>query len=278
MVRKILDSKIVRIISTLIEWVIGATLVVLVCLTLFQSISKQGDFFGYRVYIVGSESMVPLYYVGDTLLVKEMPVESIDIGDTVTYVGRYEGIEDLIITHQLKRKEIDENGNYLLHIKGIANDVEDPIVYEDQLLGKVVHKFFILSLLGKIITNTYLTIICITVPIVLLIVIEIIKLLFKKDYSVFVSVPQNTEELDKKEECKDAKKKKVVRETESLNNGDDTIKASKAKVIKIGDDLLELPKTKKEASEKIDEAKNSTKKSKKSAVKIKEIEDILDEK
>lgn len=264
MIRKILDSKIVRIISTVIEWVIGITLVILVCLTLFQSISKQGDFFGYRVYIVGSESMVPMYYVGDTLLVKETPIENIDIGDTVTYVGEYEGIEGLIITHQLKKKELDRNGEFLLHVKGIANDVEDPVVHESQLLGKVVYKFVILSFLGKIITNTYLTILCITVPIVLLILIEIIKLIFKKDMNVF----EKTKKDDvipfsnhKEDDLMVEENKEIKSDTESL----------KMNVIKVGNEILELPKKKDDIS-----SKNKRKDEDSTAVKIKNIDDILD--
>lgn len=242
MIRKILDSKVVRIVSTLMQWLIGIILVILVCLTLFQSISKQGDFLGYRVYIVGSESMVPLYYVGDTLLVKEMPIENIEVGDSITYMGKYESLDGLIITHQLKNKELDSNGDYVLHVKGIANDVEDPTIKENQVLGKVVYKFLLLSFLGKIITNTYLTIFCITVPIILLILIEILKVLFKSESEIF--------EL---EEGKDKKDK--------VNDNEN--------VIKVGDKVIELPKKMSEKKERV---------KKKTAVKIKDIKDIVDEK
>ena len=291
MIRKILNSKIVRFVSSLVEWVIGVTLVFLVCLTLFQSVSKQGDFFGYRVYIVGSESMVPLYYVGDTLLVKEMPIENIEVGDTVTYIGRYEGIEDLIITHQLKRKETDSKGNYLLHIKGIANDVEDPIVYEDQILGKVVYKFFILSLLGKIITNTTLTIICITVPIVILILIEIIKLLFKKNADVYVK-ENETVVLEKDLKIKDEIGEKSSLEVDNdsnLNDVNDTENSLedkeedlklKGNFVKVGNEFIELPKKKVESNEVKEEGKDlglKNNESSKMGLKIKDVADILDE-
>ncbi len=232
MMSDIINSKVVRIISNIIEWIMGIFLIILVFLTLFQSISKQGDFFGYRIYIVGSDSMEPLYYTGDTLLVKEMVVGAIDEGDTITYVGNGDELEGLIITHQLKKKELDENGKYLLHVKGIANDVEDPIVYEDQVLGKVVYKFLILSLLGKIITSNFLTIMCITVPLVLLIVIEIIRLICKKDIKYEMS--ENKDENDDKNNNID---KEMVKSTQKKDNG---IKQSKqaVKIAKI-EDIIE---------------------------------------
>ncbi len=273
MIRKVLNSKIIHFVSALVEWIIGIVLVILVGLTLFQNVSKQGDFFGYRVYIVGSESMVPLYYVGDTLLVKEMPIEKIEIGDTVTYVGKQEEIEGMIITHQLKNKEMGSNGEYLLHIKGIANDVEDPIVHEDQILGKVVYKFVVLSFLGKIVTNTFLTITCITVPIVLLILIEIFKLIFKKDSNLFVEesdIQQEEIVVDKKIE----EKKSKIQNYEDIIEVQEEEKIKDELTIKVGNEILELPK--KKTSIKLEEEMKQKNKDNVTAVKIEEIEELVD--
>lgn len=179
--KKLLNNKVVNIVFSIIEWIICFILIVLIVLTGVQRFSNQGNFGGYRIYTVASGSMIPTYNIGDTLLIKEMSAKEIDIGDAVTYLGTFAGVDGMIITHQVVDKEVSEDGEILFHTKGIANNVEDPIVSEKQVLGKVVHKFFFLSILGRVTTNINFLFIFITIPISILIAIEIIKIVYKKD-------------------------------------------------------------------------------------------------
>lgn len=164
-----------------IEWIIILLLLFLVILSGFQRFSKQHNLFGYRVYIVASGSMIPTYNIGDTLLIKEMDASNIKKGDAVTYIGDDVGIDGMIITHQVQEVEMGEDGKYYFHTKGIANNIEDPIVSEEQVLGKVVYRFFLLSFIGRITTSKLLLFCFIAIPIAILIAIEIIKLIYKKD-------------------------------------------------------------------------------------------------
>ena len=164
-----------------VEWIIILLLLFLVILSGFQRFSKQHNLFGYRVYIVASGSMIPTYNIGDTLLIKEMDASNIKKGDAVTYIGDDVGIDGMIITHQVQEVEMGEDGKYYFHTKGIANNIEDPIVSEEQVLGKVVYRFFLLSFIGRITTSKLLLFCFIAIPIAILIAIEIIKLIYKKD-------------------------------------------------------------------------------------------------
>lgn len=164
-----------------VEWIIILLLLFLVILSGFQRFSNQHNLFGYRVYIVASGSMIPTYNIGDTLLIKEMDASNIKKGDAVTYIGDDVGIDGMIITHQVQEVEMDEDGKYYFHTKGIANNIEDPIVSEEQVLGKVVYRFFLLSFIGRITTSKLLLFCFIAIPIAILIAIEIIKLIYKKD-------------------------------------------------------------------------------------------------
>lgn len=203
-------SKIVAI----VEWLIVLVLVILIVLTGFQRFSNQHNFFGYRIYTVASGSMIPTYNIGDTLLIKEMDASGIKEGDAVTYIGDGAGIDGMIITHQVQRVEIGEDGKYYFHTKGVANHIEDPIVSEDQVLGKVVHRFFFLSILGRITTSKLLLFCFITIPFAILIAIEIIKLVYQK-------------EEDEEEETSSL-------EEENLENQDDKIDTEEQK-----DDIIE---------------------------------------
>ncbi len=177
----ILENKVLKTIVAIFEWIICGILVLLILLTGFQKFSNQGSFFGYRIYTIASGSMIPTYNIGDTLLIQEMPASEIYVGDAVTFITDKVGKDGMIITHQVMKVDVDENGKYFFHTKGVANNVEDPIVYEDQVLGKVVHKFFFLSFLGRMTTNMFLTFFCIILPIALVAGIELYKALKDKD-------------------------------------------------------------------------------------------------
>ena len=46
-----------------------------------------------------------------------------------------------------------EDGKYYFRTKGIANEVEDPQINEDNIYGKVVYHTILLSFLGRLLTN-----------------------------------------------------------------------------------------------------------------------------
>ena len=195
-------NKILKILVTVFEGALICLLLLLLLTVGFQKFSGNRDFFGYRVYTVASSSMIPDYTVGDTLLIKDVPISDISIGDAVTYMGEDKDVKDLIITHRVEKIEND-GSELLFHTKGIANNIEDPIVAEHQILGKVTYKFFILSLLCKITYNIYLLFIFIAVPLAILIVIEIIKLAKSKDSDEIQEEEDEEEEEDSEDEDDD---------------------------------------------------------------------------
>ena len=74
---------------------------------------------GYQCYTVISGSMEPAYSLGDLLYVKETDVNSIKVGDPITFVLN----EDLIVaTHRVVRIDYE---NQRFYTKGDANDIED---------------------------------------------------------------------------------------------------------------------------------------------------------
>ncbi len=173
-------KKTIGFVVTTIETIITVVLIALVVLLAIQRFSNNGSFFGYRIYTVASDSMIPIYTIGDTLLIKDTNPRDIEVGDALTYQGTSGSMKGKIITHQVVGiEEID--GEYQFHTKGTANQIEDPIVYEKQVFGKVIHKFSILSILGKITTNMSTLLLFITIPIAVLIAIEIIKVYKGKD-------------------------------------------------------------------------------------------------
>ena len=172
-------KKILHYFINFIEIILGISLVLLLILIIFQNISKDDSLFGYRIYTVASNSMRPTYEIGDTLLIKEVELSDIKVGDVISYKGQSNGVEGYIITHKVINIEVDSD-NYYFHTKGEANEGEDPLVSGNQVVGKVIHKFLILSILGRITSNIVLLTLFITIPLTILIVIEIIKVILRK--------------------------------------------------------------------------------------------------
>lgn len=97
--------------------VVSTTLVVLMVLSALFLMGSR--LLGYQCYTVISGSMEPQYKVGDLLYVKEVDVNSIKVGDPITFVLN----EDLVVaTHRVV--EVDSQ-NQRFYTKGDANEIAD---------------------------------------------------------------------------------------------------------------------------------------------------------
>ena len=85
-----------------------------------------------------------------------------------------------VITHEVIDIEVVD-GRYKFHTKGISNIVEDPIVYEEQLYGKIIMKCNILSFIYKVVGTTTGMFIFVILPLLYLIGSEIISLLLERE-------------------------------------------------------------------------------------------------
>lgn len=180
--RKIIDSKIFKIIYGTFKGTIIAVLVLYVSFLAFQKFSNNGSIGGYRLFTIVTGSMEPEYTIGDVILVEETEYEDLKLKDVITYESRAKGTEGMLVTHRII--DINEKEKQLL-TRGDANDADDPVIYGDQVLGKVVHKFFLISLLTKLIRNKVGFYFLVFVPLVLVIFLEIAD---------FITQPKDEEE------------------------------------------------------------------------------------
>ena len=74
---------------------------------------------GYQCFTVISGSMEPEYSVGDLIYVKKVDVNTIEVGDDITFILN----EDLVVaTHRVVRVDAE---NQHFYTKGLANEIED---------------------------------------------------------------------------------------------------------------------------------------------------------
>jgi signal peptidase len=133
------------------------------------------------MFTVISGSMKPKYDIGDVLISKKIDAADLKVGDTISYLGEAGDFRNKVITHQIVGINKDENGKYIFRAKGLANLVEDPIVYERQLYGKVIYRSFILSIIYKIVGTNLGFYLFIIIPLIYIIGSEIISTLLNKE-------------------------------------------------------------------------------------------------
>lgn len=191
-----MPAKIIKKIFSIIRFLITVLILVIVAIILVQRISNNTKtILGYRIFTVVTESMVPKYEVGDVILVKEKPINQIQIGNDVAYIGKVGSFADKIVTHQVINIEKGENEELIFHTKGIANDAEDPEIKAEQIYGTVQCKLQIMSFLNGIINNMYGMYFLIVIPLAVIFFTEVRGI--KKDIE---DKKKEKEDTDKNEE------------------------------------------------------------------------------
>ena len=194
-------------ISNIITTVILVLLIVLVAAMFIARASGNSiSLFGYSIFRVSSESMVPTLEVGDIILVKSASPDSIQKGDIITYQVKEGGMKGERITHRVVSDPQIKGDIYYYQTQGDAEGapLDGPMVTDRQVIGKYQGK---IPLIDKLYTF-FLTpagLITIIVVIMALFGYEIISLIVSyraidKKYDNLVATVQNdTDSLDDQE-------------------------------------------------------------------------------
>ena len=167
--KNILNNKILRGIGKTIYILLYIIIVLVLLVVAIQRFSNNNlTIAGFRIFNVATGSMVPVYNVGDILVSREISPEEIQVGDDIVYKGEAQDLNGRIVTHRVISVR-EEEGQYKIITKGIANIEEDPEITEDQVYGKVIYKVKTLSFISRLISNLYIFYFCIFVPIAILI-------------------------------------------------------------------------------------------------------------
>lgn len=174
------NKNIIKIILGIIKSIATFFIVCVFSIIFLQRVSNNSiNLAGFSIYTVVTESMYPKYKVFDMILVKSVDTKSIKVHDDVVYKGEKSDFQGKIVTHRVE-DITEDNGVLTFTTKGINNDIEDPLVNENQIMGKVVHKLLLLSLISKVINNTYGFYFLIFVPLVIVIFLEVMESIEEK--------------------------------------------------------------------------------------------------
>lgn len=179
-IKKIKENKILNIITKIIKTILYVILIGLLFVILVQKVSRNNlSLGGIKIFTVVTGSMKPEYVEGDMLVSKEVAPETIKVGDNVVYQGEKGDMSGLIVTHKVISVR-EENGKYYFKTKGIANEIVDPEISEDQIYGKIIYKMGFLSILSRLMLNIYAYYILATIM-GLLVSIQVVKIIYDND-------------------------------------------------------------------------------------------------
>ena len=174
----IFSNKLFKIIFNIVKFIVLLFIIMYIAFIFVQRISNNKSVGGYRVYTIATSSMKGVYNVNDVILVKDCDTSKLKVGDDVVYVGNKHDLKDKIISHRIiEIKKDDKTGEVKYITKGVVNDIADPPITADQILGKVQGVLPIITPINHIVKSQagfFLLVFC---PLVIVIVLEILHVI-----------------------------------------------------------------------------------------------------
>ena len=207
--KKLLDNKIFRIVFGIVKVLFFILICLYLAFIIIQNVSGNRSVFGYRMFDIASSSMSGVYEVHDVILVKDFDTNKLKVGDDIVYNGERAGLDGKLVTHRIvKIEENEKDGGRLFTTKGVKNDIEDPAIYDDQVLGKVVGIVPVISPVNHIVKSQVGFFVCVFCPIVIIISLEV--------FATLTEMKEEKLEIVTEEKKEEDKEKEKVEETEIL--------------------------------------------------------------
>ena len=170
-------KKILGIVKTVFVWLVVALAVFMMIFTIISVRTfnrNDRDIFGYKAYIVYSDSMAATDFdAGDLILVKEVDPAVLQPGDIITYISQNSANFGESITHKIRRLTVDAEGNPGFVTYGTTTNIDDEtIVTYPYILGRYAMHLPNVGTFFNFLKTTTGYFVCIFIPFMLLIVYQ----------------------------------------------------------------------------------------------------------
>lgn len=161
-------------VKTVLVWMVVVLAVFMMIFTIISVTTfnrNDRDLFGYKAYIVNSDSMAATdFNAGDLILVKEVDPNTLQEGDIITFLSQDPSSFGEVITHKIRAKTTDANGNPGFITYGTTTGVDDEtVVTYLYILGKYEIRIPYMGSFFNFLKTPQGYIICIFIPFMLLI-------------------------------------------------------------------------------------------------------------
>lgn len=166
-----------NIVKNIFVWLVVAAAVAMVIFTVVSVLTFDRNdraIFGYKAFIVKSDSMKATHFAaGDLVLIKEVNPSTLQEGDVISFQSTNSENYGEVVTHMIKRRAQDAEGNPGFITYGTTTGVEDSsMVLYDFVLGKYTGKLPGVGNFFFFLKTTPGYILCIFLPFLLLIVVQ----------------------------------------------------------------------------------------------------------
>ncbi len=166
-----------KIISTALVWIVVAVAVFMMVFTIVSVNTfdrNDRDIFGYRFYIVLSDSMSATDFdAGDLVLVKEVDPTTLKEGDIIAYQSQNSENYGATVTHMIRAKTTDANGNPGFITYGTTTGVDDEtVVTYPFILGQYQMALPKVGTFFQFLKTPQGYIVCILIPFLMLIIYQ----------------------------------------------------------------------------------------------------------
>ncbi|MBR3691320.1 MAG: signal peptidase I [Clostridia bacterium] len=170
-------KKAIRIVKTTAVGLIAALAVFMMIFTIISVTTfnrNDRDLFGYKAYIVNSDSMAATdFKAGALIFAKEVPASSLQEGDIITFISQDSESFGEVITHKIRRKTVDAAGNLSFVTYGTTTGTDDRTLVTDvYILGKYQGHLPGVGTFFNFLKTPQGYIVCIFVPFMLLIIYQ----------------------------------------------------------------------------------------------------------
>ena len=201
-----------NIIKTTLVWLVVLLAVSMMIFTVVSVTTfnrNDRDLFGYKMYIVNSDSMAATdFNAGSLILVKEVDPSTLKEGDIITFMSQDTDSFGEIITHKIRKVTTDAEGNPGFITYGTTTDTDDEtIVTYPYVLGKYQSHVPGLGTFFNFLKTTPGYFVCIFIPFMLIIIYEGVKFFnlfrhYKKEQMEEMQAERDKIEAEKLENAK----------------------------------------------------------------------------
>jgi len=170
-------KKALSIVKTTIIWLVVALAVFMMIFTVISVTTfnrNDRDLFGYKAYIVNTDSMAATdFKAGDLIFVKEVDASTLKEGDIITYISQNSESFGEVITHKIRTLTTDAQGNPGFITYGTTTGTNDTtIVTYPYVMGKYTSHLDGVGNFFNFLKTPQGYIVCIFVPFMLLIIYQ----------------------------------------------------------------------------------------------------------
>lgn len=170
-------KKALNVIKTTLVWLIVALAVFMMIFTIVSVTTfnrNDRDLFGYKAYIVNSDSMAATdFNAGDLIFVKEVDASTLKEGDIITFISQNTESFGETVTHKIRKLTRDAAGNPGFITYGTTTNTDDAtVVTYPYVLGKYQTHLPYVGTFFNFLKTPQGYIVCIFVPFMLLILYQ----------------------------------------------------------------------------------------------------------